>query len=97
MSKKYLESFWFGNQPFLKANGMRRSVDLNIGRNQYTAVDPNRFIVHKCAIHVDDNIIPKDVLPVIAVNGVSITTFFPMPPNNSLKNPIPFLPVMVVG
>ena len=47
---------------------MRRSVDLDIGRDQYTAAYPNRLIIHKCAIHVDDNIIAqKDVLAVIAV------------------------------
>ena len=77
---------------------MRRSVDLNIGRNQYTAVDQNRFIIHKCAIHVDDNIISqKDVLPVIAVKWRINYDIFSNAAEQLAQNPIPFLPVMVVG
>lgn len=55
---------------FFWQNRMGRGIELHVGCNQNPAADADFLVVHKSAVHADDNVVTdKNIVAVIAVKG----------------------------
>ena len=77
--------FVIGNDAFGRVNGVTRGVELHVWGNEYAVADGNGFVVNKCTIHVDDNVIAdKNEFAIITMEGRFDHDVFPYAPEQIL-------------